>query len=220
MTLIASEIHKTFDTPAPLAVLRGVSLRVEPGESLAIMGKSGEGKSTLLHILGTLEKPSSGTLSICGKNPEAYPEAALRNRHIGFVFQAFNLLEEYTLLDNVLMPARIARRPVHPGSPSHTRALALLERVGLRARAPFLAKLLSGGEKQRGAIARALINDPALMLVDEPSGNLDSSLSADVHHLLVCCAKEEGKTLVAVTHDEELAALCDRVLTLKEGKLL
>lgn len=218
MILQAQDIEKTYEGPTPVKVLSAVSLEVRRGESVAIMGKSGEGKSTLLHILGTLEKPSAGDLLICGK-PASSSSAELRNEHIGFIFQSFNLLEDYTLLENVLMPAKIARKRTDRGSPPYQRALELLEKVGLSARANFLAKLLSGGEKQRAAIARALCNDPDLILADEPSGNLDRAHSAEVHDLLLDSVKQMGKTLIVVTHDPELAKLCDRTLQLKSGKL-
>ncbi len=219
LILNAHDLHKSFTSPAKLHLLKGISLELAPAASVAIMGKSGEGKSTLLHILGTLEKPSSGKLEICGQKVDSAAAPGLRSRHIGFIFQAFNLLEEETALDNILMPARIARKSVSKGSPAYKRATHLLERVGLQDRAHFLAKLLSGGEKQRVAIARALCNDPELLLADEPSGNLDSAHSHEIHQLLLQLTKEQGKALVVVTHDRELASLCDTILTLKEGHL-
>jgi lipoprotein-releasing system ATP-binding protein len=166
-----------------------------------------------------LEKPSSGQLEICGKLVISSSLSILRNRHIGFVFQAFNLLEENTVLENVLMPAKIAREPTHLRSSAYLRALFLLEKVGLSSRAGFLAKLLSGGEKQRVAIARALLNNPDLILADEPSGNLDHTNSQAIHQLLLKLAKDEGKTLVIATHNPELASLCDKTYQLKDGKL-
>jgi lipoprotein-releasing system ATP-binding protein len=216
MTVIlkAKKLHKTFLTPTPLQVLAGVDLEAVRGEAIAIMGKSGEGKSTLLQILGTLEKPCEGEIEICGNSFRTTPLDQLRNRHIGFIFQGFNLLEDYSVLDNVLMPARIGRK-----KPSPERALKLLEQVGLAPRANFLAKLLSGGEKQRVAIARALCNDPDLILADEPTGNLDYATSQTIHELLLYTVRSLNKTLIVVTHDRELAALCDRTLILKEGKL-
>ncbi|MCH9610270.1 MAG: Lipoprotein-releasing system ATP-binding protein LolD [Chlamydiales bacterium] len=210
MTLEAKEISKVFEKPQKVAVLKSVSLSVAPGQSVAIMGASGEGKSTLLHILGTLEEPTSGSLIISGQS-EA--NAQLRNQKIGFVFQAFNLLEDYTVLQNVLMPAIIA------GREAKKRALKLLERVGLSKRANFTTKLLSGGEKQRVAIARALINDPDILLADEPSGNLDHENSDLIHTLLLECVREEGKSLVCVTHNQKLADLCDTTYHLINGEL-
>jgi lipoprotein-releasing system ATP-binding protein len=219
MILKAKNITKQFLTPTPVEVLKGIDLEVHRGETLAITGKSGEGKSTLLHLLGTLEKPTSGSLEICGRNSAESSLAELRNKHIGFIFQSFNLLDDYTLLDNVLMPARIARKSVHQGSPAYLRAIELLEIVGLKNRANFLAKLLSGGEKQRAAIARALCNDPDLILADEPSGNLDHSHSQEVHSLLIGLAKDFNKSLIVVTHDRELSSLCNKTLLLKDGIL-
>src|SRR5579885_2914386 len=169
--LKAKGLSKTYSSPTLVEVLKNITLEVEQGEAIAIMGKSGEGKSTLLHILGTLEKPSDGEIEICGKKVSHFPLAPLRNQHIGFIFQSFNLLEDYTALENVLMPAKIGRKATHPNSEAYQRGLNLLERVGLSPRAHFLTKLLSGGEKQRVAIARALCNDPDLIFADEPSGN-------------------------------------------------
>jgi lipoprotein-releasing system ATP-binding protein len=143
----------------------------------------------------------------------------LRNQSIGFVFQSFNLLEDETVLDNVLMPAKIGRIETKKGSPAYNRALLLLEAVGLSSRAQFLSKFLSGGEKQRVAIARAFCNDPALILADEPSGNLDQAHSKAIHELLIGSAKKWNKALVIATHDEELASLCDKTYLLKDGSL-
>jgi lipoprotein-releasing system ATP-binding protein len=219
MILTANNICKTYPSPTPVQVLKGVDLNVEHGEAVAIMGKSGEGKSTLLHILGTLEKPCAGQIRICDLDVDAGLVCLLRNRHIGFVFQFCHLLNDETLIDNILMPARIARIPTHRKSPAYERALKLLEAVGLIERAHFLAKLLSGGEKQKAAVARALCNDPELILADEPSGNLDHAQSQALHALLIRLTKDQGKSLIVVTHDQELAALCDRTLLLKEGHL-
>jgi len=219
MTILAQQLSKLFISSSTVRVLDQIDLHVEQGEVIAIMGKSGQGKSTLLHILGTLEKPSSGELHICGQSVRSAPLPLLRNSHIGFIFQSFNLLEDYTVLENILMPAKIARLPAHRQSLSYARAIMLLEKVGLSSRTDFLSKRLSGGEKQRVAIARALLNNPDLILADEPSGNLDCTHSQMVHQLLLKLAKEEGKTLVIVTHDPELASLCDKIYTLKDGKL-
>ncbi len=219
MSLSAHNIHKTFESPEPITILKGINLTVPKGQAIAIMGKSGEGKSTLLHILGTLEKPTSGELTICGNSTQTTSLPALRNTHIGFVFQSCHLLEEDTLLENVLMPAKIARKPTHKGSQAYSRALELLEDVGLTSRAHFLSKVLSGGEKQRGALARALCNDPEIILADEPTGNLDQAHSTAIHTLLIELTKQRGKSLIVVTHDKELAALCDQVYILKSGML-
>lgn len=220
MTLLeAKALSKQFSSPTEVSVLRGVDLQIQCGEKVAIMGKSGEGKSTLLHILGALETATGGDLSFLGKPYASYAAPKLRSSHIGFIFQAFNLLEEYTVLDNLLIPAKIARKPIGKGSEAYVRAHFLLGRVGLLNRAQFPAKLLSGGEKQRVAIARALMNDPDLLLADEPSGNLDSATSEMIYELLASCVTEYGKTLIAVTHDHALASLCDRTLILKDGIL-
>jgi lipoprotein-releasing system ATP-binding protein len=219
MILSGRNIKKTYKGPTPVDVLTGVNLEVPSGKAIAIMGKSGSGKSTLLHILGTLEKSCSGTLTICGASTESTPLPILRNRHIGFVFQSCHLLDDTTVLENVLMPAKIARQPTHVGSPAYTRAISLLEAVGLKERTQFLAKLLSGGEKQRAALARALCNDPEIILADEPTGNLDHAHSLAIHQLLIDLTKKRGKSLIVVTHDDELAALCDEVYILKSGIL-
>lgn len=217
--LTAKKICKTFTHPLTVEVLKGVSLNVDAGESVAIMGASGEGKSTLLQILGTLEAATSGELIIAGKSVSSHPPPALRNRHIGFVFQGFNLLDDYTVLQNVLMPALIAGDPIHKNSAPYERAHALLEKVGVAHRADFTTKLLSGGEKQRVALARALCNDPEILLADEPSGNLDHKTSNRIHELLFHSVKELNKSLIVVTHDQSLADLCDRKLTLCDGYL-
>lgn len=219
IVLRARQITKRFLTPTPIVVLKEIDLEINRGESIAIVGKSGEGKSTLLHILGTLEKPSSGTLEICEHNTAHSSLSLLRSQHIGFIFQSYNLLDDYTVLDNVLMPAKIARKPTHKGSIAYQRALKLLENVGLESRAGFLAKLLSGGEKQRAAIARALCNDPDLILADEPSGNLDHFHSQEVHSLLINLARDLNKSLIVVTHDKDFSSLCDKTLLLKDGNL-
>lgn len=213
MSLKAKELFKAYDGPERVQVLSGVSLEVDAGETVAIMGKSGEGKSTLLHILGTLEKPCKGTIEIAGQT--GGDVHLIRNRFVGFVFQAFNLLEDETTLDNVLMPAKIGRLPY-----AREKGLELLESVGLSSRADFLAKFLSGGEKQRAAIARALCNDPALILADEPSGNLDYAHSVAIHKLLIDSAKKRNKALIIATHDKDLASLCDKTYRLTDGKLL
>lgn len=219
MILKAKQLVKTYAIPAKVEVLRGIDLEVAEGESIAVMGKSGEGKSTLLHILGTLEKPSSGELEICGEPVSPANFSTLRQKKVGFIFQAYNLLEDYTVLQNILMPARIAREDVRPHSPLWNRAMELLRLVDMQERAEFPAKLLSGGEKQRVAIARAFCNDPEILFADEPTGNLDHATSALIHHLLLSCVKKFHKTLIVVTHDRELAALCDRTLILRDGQL-
>lgn len=218
--LVAEKIRKTFTQPVKVEVLKGVSLSIKLGESLALMGASGEGKSTLLQILGTIEAPDSGKLFIAGKEALSHPTPLLRNQHLGFIFQSFNLLESYSALQNVLMPALIAGSPIGRGSRAYRRALELLDKVGLSPRAHFTTRLLSGGEKQRVAIARALCNDPVIILADEPSGNLDHETSQIIHGLLLQCCHELGKALVVVTHDKELASLCGKTLQLSGGLLI
>ncbi len=217
--LQARELSKSFYYPEPLDIFKNVSLDLHLGQSIAIMGASGEGKSTLLHILGTLERPNEGNITIAGQPVTPSKAAFLRNLHIGFVFQAFNLLEDYSAIQNVLMPALIGQKPIHKGSSAHQRAQELLSLVGLDSRSHFMTKLLSGGEKQRVALARALCNDPEIILADEPTGNLDSETSEKVHHLLFDLTRKFHKALVIVTHDKELAKLCNQVFYLKKGKL-
>ncbi len=215
----AKKIVKKFTRPLDVEVLSGVDLTVHGGESVAIMGRSGEGKSTLLQILGTLEESDSGDLSIAGIPVTPANTTTIRRNRLAFVFQSYHLLEDYTVLENVLMPAKIARLPTHEGSESHKRALELLEMTGLTHRANFHTKLLSGGEKQRTAIARALCNDPDLILADEPSGNLDEETAAIIHDLLLTFAKNKGKALILVTHHLPLAEMCDRKFNLHSGLL-
>lgn len=217
--LSAKNIRKVFFRPAEIEILKGVSLDIYPGESIAIMGASGEGKSTLLHILGTLEEATSGELIIAGKSVQNNPPPSLRNCHIGFVFQSFHLLEDYTVLQNVLMPALIGGKQIHAQSEAYARAVDLVKKVGLEKRLEYPTKLLSGGEKQRTALARALCNDPEILLADEPSGNLDHTTSRQIQELLLGSVKEFNKSLVVVTHDEALASLCDRKLILWDGLL-
>lgn len=214
--LLARQLTKTFLTPTSLEILRGIDLSVDPGKSVAITGRSGEGKSTLLHILGTLEKPTSGELLILGEPTHATPLPQLRNRHLGFIFQSFHLLEESSAFDNILMPARIARSPRKEAC---ERASFLLEQVGLIDRARFLVKHLSGGEKQRIAIARALFHNPAILFADEPSGSLDQAHAEQVHQILMESTKQMNTSLILVTHNPTLARLCDDHYTLNNGLL-
>ena len=206
--LQAKGLKKTFYNPALIEILDDVNLTVHKGETLAIMGRSGEGKSTLLQILGTLDEPCKGQLEIDGVVVNKFNICQIRNQKLGFIFQSFHLLEDYTTLENVLMPAKIARKNIAKGSVAYKRGCELLESVGLVERIHFNTKLLSGGEKQRVAIARALCNDPDILLADEPSGNLDKETASHIHQLLMNCAKSENKALIIVTHDIELAALC------------
>lgn len=217
--LTARKICKVFNYPARVEVLKGISLDLYPGESIAIMGASGEGKSTLLHILGTLEEPTSGELLIVGQEATRKPAASLRNQHIGFIFQGFNLLEDYSVLQNILMPALIGRKDITQGSKAYKRGCQLVDQVGLSHRLHYPIKLLSGGEKQRVALARAFLNDPEMILADEPSGNLDHETSLAIHTLLLDSVKKLNKGMIVVTHDQELANLCDRTVYLCDGHL-
>jgi len=219
MILEADNIHKSYSGPGGSHVLKGISLSLKARESIAIMGRSGEGKSTLLQILGTLDLPDRGSLIIGGEEAAPSRFNELRSKRIGFIFQSFFLLEDFTVLENLLMPSRIARVPCGKGSAAYSRAMTLLERVGMSEHANQPAKQLSGGEKQRVAFARALCNDPMLILADEPTGNLDYTTAESIHHLLMNLVKEEGKTLVIVTHNQELANMCDRQYILREGLL-
>jgi lipoprotein-releasing system ATP-binding protein len=217
--LEAKNISKAFYHPKIVPILKEISLKVKAGESVAIVGRSGEGKSTLLQILGTLEDPCQGSLYIEGQKVSASNRTHLRNEKIGFVFQSFHLLEDYTALENVLMPARIARKPIGRGSKAEERALVLLEKVGLADRVHFHTKFLSGGEKQRVALARAMCNDPSLILADEPSGNLDRQTAQMIHEILLLFSQDQQKALLLVTHDRELARLCSRQYELRNGLL-
>jgi ABC-type lipoprotein export system ATPase subunit len=197
-------------------VLDGVSLDVAAGELVAVVGRSGTGKSTLLHLLGGLDRPDAGTIEVAGVRVDGRDERALttlRRRRVGFVFQSFHLLPELTGLENVLLPARLARS----GSGAR-RARALLDSLGLREAAERLPGSLSGGEQQRVAIARALVNDPPLVLADEPTGNLDAE-SGEVVLALLRRVAGQGRAVVLVTHDREAASVADRVLELREGRL-
>jgi lipoprotein-releasing system ATP-binding protein len=218
--LQANELYKAFYHPNIVQILKGISLQVHAGESVAIVGRSGEGKSTLLQILGTLEDICQGSLVIDGETVSPSNRAGIRNQKIGFVFQSFHLLEDYTAFENVILPARIARKPIHKRSAAYQRALHLLEEVGLADRAHFHTKLLSGGEKQRVALARAMCNDPCLILADEPSGNLDHQTAGIIHDILLKFGNNPEKALVLVTHDDELASLCSHRYELRDGTLM
>jgi lipoprotein-releasing system ATP-binding protein len=217
-SLEAHNIYKTFkNDTAKVEVLRGVSLSVLPGETVAIMGASGEGKSTLLHILGLIESPSQGEVHISGAPVPRFKKSMIRNKNIGFIFQSYNLLNHYTVLENILMPARISRSSVGKKSAHYDKAWEMLKTIGLEDRAHFDINVLSGGEKQRVALARAFCNDPGIILADEPTGNLDHHTSTVIHDLLISCSKKSGKSLVIVTHDKELAELCDTTYILQDG---
>src|SRR5262245_7851368 len=202
-----------------LTVLRGLELSLEQGEMVAIVGASGVGKSTLLHVLGGLDSIDQGRVRIgmaeLGRMSDA-DLVAFRNKNIGFVFQFHHLLPEFTALENAEMPMRIARRP---SAERHARATGLLTRVGLAERLEHRPGMLSGGEQQRVAIARALIMEPALLLADEPTGDLDEHTAEVLHDLLRDMHRERGLTSIIATHNPKLAASCDRVLRLEDGKL-
>jgi ABC-type antimicrobial peptide transport system, ATPase component len=213
----ATNIQKSF---GDLKVLKGVDLSVEKGEIVSIVGASGAGKTTLLQILGTLDKPNSGAVLINGKDISRLDERALavfRNKHIGFIFQFHQLLPEFTALENVMIPALIAREN---SKVVRERAKGLLAYLQLADRMEHKPNELSGGEKQRVAVARALINNPELILADEPSGSLDSKNKEELHNLLFDLRDKFGLTIIIVTHDNNLAQLSDRVIRMKDGIIL
>jgi len=212
-------VSKSFYDPNEIPILKEASLAVQKGQSMAIIGPSGSGKSTLLHMLGGIELPDSGEIFIDGTIISKETSPNILNKEVGYVFQSFHLLEEATTLENVLMPALIARQSTRNGSASHKRACTLLKYVGLDDRIHTDIKHLSGGEKQRVAIARALCNDPQIILADEPTGNLDPTHSEAVQDLLLSVAKKEGKAVIIVTHNHSFAKRCDVVLQLDNGHL-
>jgi len=218
VTLEVTGLRKSYPTPTgPLEVLSGVDLSLAPGTLTALLGVSGAGKSTLLHCIGTLDRPDAGLVRLAGRDVFAYAPAELarfRSRTLGFVFQFHHLLPEFTALENVMMPGWLARRPE---AEVREDARAALERVGLTPRAGHLPGELSGGEAQRVAVARALVNRPSLVLADEPSGNLDRGHADQLHALLSDVAKVGPAVLVA-THNERLAALAGTVLILDAGR--
>jgi lipoprotein-releasing system ATP-binding protein len=212
----ARNIHKSYGA---LHVLKGVNLSIRQGEIVSIIGKSGAGKSTLLHILGTLDQADKGGLTINGIEVSDLPPkklAAFRNEHIGFVFQFHHLLPEFTALENVCIPAFIKRTSEQEAM---RRAKELLNYLGLSARLQHKPTQLSGGEQQRVAVARALVNNPGVVFADEPSGNLDSHSSQELHRLPFQLRKDFNQTFVIVTHNKELAAMSDRTLEMVDGKL-
>lgn len=222
MALSVVHLRKDYPTRSgPLAVLAGVDLALDRGESLAVTGPSGSGKSTLLHILGTLDRPTAGTVTVDGTDPFALPEpelAAFRNRRVGFVFQDHHLLPQCNVLENVLIPTLVNR----DGDPAAAEAYAreLLARVGLRDRLTHRPAELSGGERQRVAVARALVQKPVLLFADEPTGNLDRTTAHAVGELLLGLHREDQTVLVVVTHSPDLAKLFPRRAEVADGKLV
>ncbi len=220
VSIHAKGLFKTYrDGARRVEVLRGVDLEVEPGSFVAVVGPSGSGKSTLLHLLGALDRPDAGTVEIGGKSLLGFEPselAAFRNRTIGFVFQFQELLADFTALENVLLPGRIAR---HEIGPLLRRAQALLEEVGLEARLDHFPSELSGGERQRVALCRSLLLEPPLLLADEPTGNLDPDSGTRMFDLMLEMQQRHGTTALVVTHNPELARRCGRLLVLENGIL-
>ena len=215
--IVAENIHKSY---GDLEVLKGVNLSIKKGEIISIVGASGAGKSTLLHIIGTLDQPDKGIVKINETETAPLKDKALslfRNKNIGFVFQFHHLLPEFTALENVCIPAYIQKIDK---TTAEKRALELLDNLGVKDRAHHKPSELSGGEQQRVAVCRALMNNPAVILADEPSGNLDSSSAKELHNLFFQLRNELNQTFVIVTHNEELANMADRKLTMKDGLIV
>jgi len=212
----ALNLSKTYET-LQYPLFHNLSLDIYSHDTISCTGRSGEGKSTLLHILGGIENPSSGTLHIQGKPFSAANMNTVRNEYFGFIFQSFHLLDDQTTLDNVLLPVLIARKPIKGFYLD--RARMLIAKMGIEHRSATKAKFLSGGEKQRVAIARALIMDPHIIFADEPTGNLDSLTAAPVIDLLFEAIETENKALFMVTHQEDLALRCKTRYVLSQGKL-
>ena len=215
--ITAKNIHYYYDN---LKVLKGVDLDIKKGEFVSIVGASGAGKTTLLHLLGTLDKIQEGSLLINGKETKHFSEkevSKFRNQEIGFVFQFHNLLNEFTALENICLPAYLNGTPKKEAD---KKGLELLNLLNLSNRAEHKPDELSGGEQQRVAVARALINSPSILLADEPSGNLDSKNADELHQLFLKLNKETSQTIVVITHNKELAKLAHRTLEIKDGKII
>ena len=220
-TILACEAvcKNYYDGQLNVQVLDNLTLQVEKGRSIGIVGASGSGKSTLLHILGGLDKPTSGRVSLMGQDLSQLSQkqlSGLRNQYLGFVYQFHHLLPEFSALENVMMPLLIGKRPKEQ---ARERALLMLEKVGLKDRVLHRPGELSGGERQRAAIARALVTDPACLLADEPTGNLDRKNALNILDMMMELKQELGTALVVVTHDDEMAARFDRVLNMTDGAL-
>lgn len=220
-TILACEAvcKNYYDGQLNVQVLDNLTLQVEKGRSIGIVGASGSGKSTLLHILGGLDKPTSGRVSLMGQDLSQLSQkqlSGLRNQYLGFVYQFHHLLPEFSALENVMMPLLIGKRPKEQ---ARERALLMLEKVGLKDRVQHRPGELSGGERQRAAIARALVTDPACLLADEPTGNLDRKNALNILDMMMELKQELGTALVVVTHDDEMAARFDRVLNMTDGAL-
>ncbi|SFH17605.1 putative lipoprotein releasing factor ATP-binding protein [Neisseria elongata] len=220
-TILACEAvcKNYYDGQLNVQVLDNLTLQVDKGQSIGIVGASGSGKSTLLHILGGLDKPTSGRVSLMGQDLSQLSQkqlSGLRNQYLGFVYQFHHLLPEFSALENVMMPLLIGKRPKEQ---ARERALLMLEKVGLKDRVLHRPGELSGGERQRAAIARALVTDPACLLADEPTGNLDRKNALNILDMMMELKQELGTALVVVTHDDEMAARFDRVLNMTDGAL-
>ena len=220
-TILACEAvcKNYYDGQLNVQVLDNLTLQVDKGRSIGIVGASGSGKSTLLHILGGLDKPTSGRVSLMGQDLSQLSQkqlSGLRNQYLGFVYQFHHLLPEFSALENVMIPLLIGKRPKEQ---ARERALLMLEKVGLKDRVQHRPGELSGGERQRAAIARALVTDPACLLADEPTGNLDRKNALNILDMMMELKQELGTALVVVTHDDEMAARFDRVLNMTDGAL-